>query len=175
MGKTMKRHSWKILAGVIALLVAGCSQSPSGSTNGPKVTVKDIAIAPFARGSSLASTTHVVNSGNEAAMNVKIAVTGTGIIKGDAEPAGMDALPADAASLPDIAPQAMTELPAVNQRAIEDEGDMRNFISGQWVLWVIGRVEYDDAAKKHHVSNFRWYYDYETNAYKAADKGNDVN
>ena len=85
----------------------------------------------------------------------------------------MDALADVEICWPIMALGTTADLPPVNDRTIADEGDMRNFVSGQWILWVMGRVEYDDANKQHHVTNFREYYDYTTNGYKAADKGND--
>ncbi len=165
----------------LALSLASCGQQgqqSSGSSapaSGPKITVKSITTEPFKQGSSIAAHVTLENSGTAPATNVKAAITGTAIIQGDPEPAGLDALPADAKSLTDIAASATADLPPVNDRTIADEGDMRNFTSGQWILWVMGRVEYDDANKQHHVSNFREYYDYNTNGYKAADKGNDAN
>jgi hypothetical protein len=182
----MQRHILWIAVGGLVLALSGCNQ-PSGQANapagtssnanaaGPKVVVKSIMTAPFKEGNSIAAHVTLVNSGNAAATNVKAGITGTAIIQGDPEPAGMDALPAMPVSLPDMAPGATADLPPVNDRIIADEGDMRNFVSGQWVLWVMGRVEYDDANKQHHVSNFREYYDYGTNGYKAADKGNEAN
>ena len=140
----------------------------------PWVGVDTIRTQPFASGGQPVTTVHIVNSGREPAYDLRSNTVGS--LRSAATPA------------PDIpsqkGPLATTGLLLPNTggnltffgntRALTAE-EAASVRSGQYILWLAGRLDYKDSKGRPHATMFRYRYDPNLNSFLAAPAGNMAN
>jgi hypothetical protein len=156
------------------LNASGPQATAAVSPERPWVGVDTIRTQPFANGGQPVTTVHIVNSGHEPAYDLRSNTVGS--LRSSATPA--PEIPAQKGPLATtglLLPNTGGNLTFFgNTRALtaEEAGNVR---SGQYVLWLAGRLDYKDAAGKLHATTFRYRYDPNLSTFVAAPMGNIAN
>jgi hypothetical protein len=154
--------------------VASTAAAPVAAGERPWVGVDKVTTLPFANGGQPVTTVHIVNSGHEPAYDLRSNTAGS--------------LRSASTSAPDVPAQkgqlAVTALlmPNVggnltffaNTRALTAE-EAANVRSGQYVLWLTGRLDYKDSHGHPHLTTFRDRYNPALNTFVATPEGNNAN
>ncbi|MFL6689213.1 MAG: hypothetical protein ACJ8IR_03360 [Alphaproteobacteria bacterium] len=154
--------------------MAGGNAAAGSVADRPWVGVDNIKTTPFANGGQPVTNVHIVNSGREPAYDLRSNTVGS--------------LRSATTAAPDIpgqkGPLATTGLLLpntggnltffANTRALTAE-EAKNVQSGQYVLWLAGRLDYKDARGRPHGTTFRYRYNPSLNAFIAAPEGNLAN
>ncbi|MFL5237761.1 MAG: hypothetical protein ACJ8EL_09200 [Rhizomicrobium sp.] len=154
--------------------MAGGNAAAGSVADRPWVGVDNIKTTPFGNGGQPVTNVHIVNSGREPAYDLRSNTVGS--------------LRSATTAAPDIpgqkGPLATTGLLLpntggnltffANTRALTAE-EAKNVQSGQYVLWLAGRLDYKDARGRPHGTTFRYRYNPSLNAFIAAPEGNLAN
>jgi len=140
----------------------------------PWVGVDTIRTQAFASGGQPVTTVHIVNSGREPAYDLRSNTVGS--LRSSATPA--PEIPAQKGPLATtglLLPNTGGNLTFFgNTRALTAE-EAASVRSGQYVLWLAGRLDYKDSKGRPHATTFRYRYDPNLNSFVAAPAGNVAN
>jgi hypothetical protein len=168
------------LSGLSDRLAAATTAKPAAAVTSvaggdrPWVGVDSIRTAAFANGGQPVTTVHIVNSGREPAYDLRSNTVGS--LRSSATPA--PAIPAQKGPLATtgmLLPNTGGNLTFfANTRALtpQEAGSVR---SGQFVLWLAGRLDYKDSNGAVHATSFRYRYNPALNSFVAAPDGNSAN
>jgi hypothetical protein len=158
----------------LSAAVASTAAAPVSAAERPWVGVDKVTTIAFANGGQPVTTVHIVNSGHEPAYDLRSNTAGS--LRAAATPA--PEVPAQKGQL------AVTALlmPNVggnltffaNTRALTPE-EAANVRSGQYVLWLAGRLDYKDSHGHPHLTTFRYRYNPALNSFVATPQGNNAN
>ena len=158
----------------LSVAVANAAATPVAAGERPWVGVDKVTTVPFANGGQPVTTVHIVNSGHEPAYDLRSNTAGS--LRATSTPA--PEVPAQKGQL------AVTALlmPNVggnltffaNTRALTPE-EAANVRSGQYVLWLTGRLDYKDSHGHPHLTTFRYRYNPALNSFVATPQGNNAN
>jgi hypothetical protein len=158
----------------LSAMAAKSAAMPAAAADRPWVGIDSITTAPFANGGQPITTVHIVNSGRAAASDLRSNTVGS--MRSAATPA--PEIP------PKKGPLATTGLLLPNTggkltffgntRALTPQ-EAASVRSGQFVLWLAGRLDYKDAQGRAHLTTFRYRYDPTLNSFIAAPQGNSAN
>lgn len=140
----------------------------------PWVGVDSIRTAAFANGGQPVTTVHIVNSGREPAYDLRSNTVGS--LRSSATPAPQ--IPTQKGPLATtgmLLPNTGGNLTFfANTRALTSQ-EAASVRSGQFVLWLAGRLDYKDSKKHPHLTTFRYRYNPQLNSFIAAPDGNSAN
>lgn len=165
------------LKGLSDRLAATATKPVATATVGgerPWVGVDSIRTAQFANGGQPVTTVHIVNSGREPAYDLRSNTVGS--LRSSTTPA--PEIPKQKGPLATtglLLPNTGGNLTFfANTRALtaQEAGNVR---SGQFVLWLAGRLDYKDSKGHLHLTTFRYRYNPQLNAFIAAPDGNSAN
>ncbi|MBV8800569.1 MAG: hypothetical protein JOY77_02980 [Alphaproteobacteria bacterium] len=160
------------LTSVASSMAAGSSAPAPGER--PWVGVDSVKTAPFANGGQPVTTVHIVNSGHEPAYDLRSntvgslrsATTPSPEVPGQKGPLATTGL---------LLPNTGGNLTFfANTRALTAD-EANNVRSGQYVLWLAGRLDYQDSKGHPHLTTFRYRYDPGMGSFIAAPNGNVAN
>ncbi|HSC20055.1 MAG TPA: hypothetical protein VLC74_14205 [Rhizomicrobium sp.] len=140
----------------------------------PWVGVDSIKTTQFASGGQPVTTVHIVNSGHEPAYDLRSNTAGSlraATTPGPSVPAQKGQLAVTALLLPNVGGNLTF---FANTRALTAE-EAANVRSGQYVLWLAGRLDYRDAHGHPHLTTFRYRYNPALNSFMATPDGNTAN
>lgn len=140
----------------------------------PWVGVDNLRTQPFANGGQPVTTVHIVNSGREPAYDLRSNTVGS-LRSSNTPPPEVPTQMGPPATTGLLLPNTGGNLTFfANTRALtaEEAGSVR---SGQYVLWLAGRLDYKDAAGHRHLTTFRYRYNPAANSFVAAPQGNMAN
>jgi len=144
------------------------------TTERPWVGPQSVKTEPFAAGGQPITTLHIVNSGRGPAMELRSNTVGS--LRSSATPPPQ--IPGQMGPLANTAilfPNAGGDLTFfANTRALTAD-EVANIQSGQYVLWLAGRLDYKDAKGKPHLTTFRYRYDPKLASFSATSDGNTAN
>jgi len=144
------------------------------TTERPWVGPQSVKTEAFAAGGQPITTLHIVNSGRGPAMELRSNTVGS--LRSSATPP--PEIPGQMGPLANTAilfPNAGGDLTFfANTRALTAD-EVANIQSGQYVLWLAGRLDYKDAKGKPHLTTFRYRYDPKLASFSATSDGNTAN
>lgn len=162
------------LKGVSDRLAASAAKPAATTTVGgerPWVGVDTIRTAQFANGGQPVTTVHIVNSGREPAYDLRSNTVGS--LRSSTTPA--PEIPKQKGPLATtglLLPNTGGNLTFfANTRALTAQ-EAANVRSGQFVLWLAGRLDYKDSKGHQHLTTFRYRYNPQLNSFVAAPDGN---
>ncbi len=158
----------------LTAMAAKSAAAPAAAADRPWVGVDSIKTAPFANGGQPVTTVHIVNSGRAAASDLRSNTVGS--LRSAKTPA--PEIPAKKGPLATtglLLPNTGGNLTFFgNTRALTPQ-EAANVRSGQFVLWLAGRLDYKDAQGRPHLTTFRYQYNPSLNSFVAAPQGNSAN
>jgi hypothetical protein len=144
------------------------------TTERPWVGPQSVKTEPFAAGGQPITTLHIVNSGRGPAMELRSNTVGS--LRSSATPP--PEIPSQMGPLANTAilfPNAGGDLTFfANTRALTAD-EVAGIQSGQYVLWLAGRLDYKDVKGKAHLTTFRYRYDPRLASFTATPDGNTAN
>jgi hypothetical protein len=144
------------------------------TTERPWVGPQSVKTEAFAAGGQPITTLHIVNSGRGPAMELRSNTVGS--LRSSVTPPPQ--IPGQMGPLANTAilfPNAGGDLTFfANTRALTAD-EVANIQSGQYVLWLAGRLDYKDAKGKPHLTTFRYRYDPKLASFSATSDGNTAN
>jgi hypothetical protein len=165
------------LKGISDRLAANAGKPAAAAMVGgerPWVGVDSVRTAQFANGGQPVTTVHIVNSGREPAYDLRSNTVGS--LRSSATSAPQ--LPAQKGPLATtglLLPNTGGNLTFfANTRALTAQ-EAANVRSGQFVLWLAGRLDYKDSKGHPHLTTFRYRYNPQLNSFVAAPDGNAAN
>ncbi len=153
---------------------AAATATPVATGERPWVGVDSVKTAAFASGGQPVTTVHIVNSGREPAYDLRSNTVGSLRSAATAAP-DVPAQPGPLATTGLLLPNTGGNLTFfANTRALTAE-EANNVRSGQYVLWLAGRLDYKDSKGHPHLTTFRYRYDPAVGSFIAAPNGNVAN
>jgi hypothetical protein len=144
------------------------------TTERPWVGPQSVKTEPFAAGGQPITTLHIVNSGRGPAMELRSNTVGS--LRSSATPP--PEIPGQLGPLANTAilfPNAGGDLTFfANTRALTAD-EVANIQSGQYVLWLAGRLDYKDTKGRPHLTTFRYRFDPKLASFSATPDGNSAN
>jgi hypothetical protein len=140
----------------------------------PWVGVDKVTTVPFANGGQPVTTVHIVNSGHEPAYDLRSNTAGSlrsASTPAPEVPAQKGQLAVTALLMPNVGGNLTF---FANTRALTSE-EAANVRSGQYVLWLTGRLDYKDSHGHTHLTTFRDRYNPALNTFVATPQGNNAN
>ena len=162
------------LTGVSDRLALGSGAAAPASAERPWVGVDSIKTATFTNGGQPVTTVHIVNSGHEPAYDLRSNTAGSlrsAATAGPSVPTQKGQLAVTALLLPNVGGNLTF---FANTRALTAE-EAANVRSGQYVLWLTGRLDYRDPHGHPHLTTFRYRYNPALNSFMASPEGNTAN
>ena len=150
------------------------SGSAAAAGERPWVGVDSMKTAQFASGGQPITTVHIVNSGHDPAYDLRSNTAGSlraATTPGPSVPAQKGQLAVTALLLPNVGGNLTF---FANTRALTPE-EAANVRSGQYVLWLTGRLDYRDAHGHPHLTTFRYRYNPALSSFMATPAGNTAN
>lgn len=154
--------------------VASTAAAPVGAGERPWVGVDKVTTVPFANGGQPVTTVHIVNSGHEPAYDLRSNTAGSlrsASTPAPDVPAQKGQLAVTALLMPNVGGNLTF---FANTRALTAE-EAANVRSGQYVLWLTGRLDYKDSRGHPHLTTFRDRYNPALNTFVATPQGNNAN
>ena len=165
--------TWR-LNGLSDRLAVTSGSAAAVAAERPWVGVDSIKTSQFTNGGQPVTTVHIVNSGHEPAYDLRSNTAGSlraATTPGPSVPAQKGQLAVTALLLPNV---GGTLTVFANTRALTAE-EAANVRSGQYVLWLAGRLDYRDAHGHPHLTTFRYRYNPALNSFMATPEGNTAN
>jgi hypothetical protein len=152
----------------------GTAAAPVAAGERPWVGVDKVTTVPFANGGQPVTTVHIVNSGHEPAYDLRSNTAGSlrsASTPAPDVPAQKGQLAVTALLMPNVGGNLTF---FANTRALTPE-EAANVKSGQYVLWLAGRLDYKDSRGHPHLTTFRYRYNPALNSFVATPQGNNAN
>jgi hypothetical protein len=158
----------------LTAMAAKSAALPAATGDRPWVGVDSIKTAPFANGGQPVTTVHIVNSGRAAASDLRSNTVGS--LRAAKTPApDIPAKKGPLATTGLLLPNTGGNLTFfANTRALTPQ-EAASVRSGQFVLWLAGRLDYKDTQGRPHLTTFRYQYNPSLNSFAAAPQGNSAN
>jgi hypothetical protein len=154
--------------------VASTAAAPLAAGERPWVGVDKVTTVPFANGGQPVTTVHIVNSGHEPAYDLRSNTAGSlrsASTPAPDVPAQKGQLAVTALLMPNVGGNLTF---FANTRALT-AAEAANVRSGQYVLWLTGRLDYKDSHGHPHLTTFRDRYNPALNTFVATPQGNNAN
>lgn len=146
----------------------------AGAGDRPWVGPESIRTAAFAAGGQPITTLHIVNSGRAPAMDLRSNTVGS-LRSATTPPPTIPATKGPLANTAILFPNAGGDLTFFSNTRALTADEVSNIQSGQYVLWLAGRLDYRDGKGADHVTTFRYRYDPKLASFSATPSGNVAN
>jgi hypothetical protein len=146
----------------------------AGAGDRPWVGPESIRTAAFAAGGQPITTLHIVNSGRAPAMDLRSNTVGS-LRSAATPPPTIPATKGPLANTAILFPNAGGDLTFFSNTRALTADEVSNIQSGQYVLWLAGRLDYRDGRGADHTTTFRYRYDPKLASFTATPSGNAAN
>jgi len=146
----------------------------AGAGDRPWVGPESIRTAAFSAGGQPITTLHIVNSGRAPAMDLRSNTVGS-LRSAATPPPTIPATKGPLANTAILFPNAGGDLTFFSNTRALTADEVSNIQSGQYVLWLAGRLDYRDGKGADHVTTFRYRYDPKLASFSATPSGNAAN
>jgi hypothetical protein len=173
---------WFGFAGLVCLLLLAALQlqeyeTASGHVKDdparPWVGILEVNVRPVQIGNSLETTIIYINSGLSPAQNLRVYAHAQIRLPADG-PIPIPEIPNDTPRIT-LMPKATVSGVSFQGAPAMDAEIVRIITSGERIVWVSGKLEYNDAAKLSHITTFRVKYEVPAKGYVGDVDGNNAN